>query len=121
VPQAAQPLLEAAVSVDPDDLSAAALLAMTYLALGSAEEAREVLSGLERRGAPDEMILPLLAQAHRETRDFGKALEAARRWISLDPGNSDAFRELSQTLLLQGNFDEAHEALARAIELEARN
>lgn len=118
VPEAAIPLLQAAISVDGRDLVGPALLAMAYLANGEAPRARELLDGLQTVGAPDLMVLPLMAQALRETQDVPRATEAARRWIELDPQNPNAYRELSQDLLLDGRFEEAHEALQRSWDLD---
>lgn len=119
VPEAAMPLLEAAISIAPDDPTPFALLAMACMSTGDPQRGRDILLDLERRGAPEEMILPLMAQAHRESADFARATEAAQRWVAVDPANPDAHRELSQSLLLQGKFDEAQEALTRALELDA--
>ncbi|MBM3464903.1 MAG: hypothetical protein FJX76_22625 [Armatimonadetes bacterium] len=117
VPQAAAPLLEAAVTVDPTDFSAGSLLALAYLEMKEHQRARHLLVELESRDAPPELVVPLLAQAYRENQEYARAADAARRWVAFDAENPDAHHELSQSLLLQGDLAAAERAPTRSLEL----
>ncbi|MFT3916114.1 MAG: tetratricopeptide repeat protein [Anaeromyxobacteraceae bacterium] len=117
-PARALPHLEAAAELAPDDAVALERAARAHLQAGAEEEALGYLRRLAEVPTGDRLLqaerLAHLAEVEERRGRPDAALEALRRALDLDPGNTGAFRRLARFEAERGDPAAVAEALAEA-------
>lgn len=121
--------LEAAQSLQPDDLETLRLVALASEGAGyelQAFEARRRLLELEQRPTAYRYVSAARLAFHPDVRErYPDALLLARQWIEraieLDPQDSEAHYLLACDYELSGNHDAARAAFLRAVEVDPGN
>lgn len=109
--------LEAALSVQPALLPAKATLIRALASSGQMDEARAVaMSAVQAHPDVAELHL-LLGNLLRVAEDFPGALRSLEQATALDPGSTETWVSLAQTLVATGRTIQAHAALKRALSL----
>jgi len=104
---------------DPRDRHAALRRAQAMLGLGRHRLARRVLRDGLRRAPGDPRAWDLLAAAELHLDDPAAAAEAAARALAIEPDYCPARYNLACALARLGRLDEALDALAAAVALDA--
>jgi adenylate cyclase len=105
---AARKLYERAIELDPRYAAPYAALAETYLHDWFMGDPRALDRAVElsEAGKDRDSSLPLvyeaLSSAHLFKRQHAEALEAARRWVEVEPGNAEAYANLAGIMHFSG-------------------
>ena len=117
----ARELYERAIELDQNYAAAYAGLALTYMhdwILGSSD-ALDHAYELAMTAEALDPTLPLVYEALGNVRLFRKqheeAVAAARQWIKIEPGNADAYANLAGALHLNGEHEQVHPLIEKAI------
>jgi tetratricopeptide (TPR) repeat protein len=106
---------EEAVKAYPDQASLRFELARAYVACGSNAKALGTLLSALEDGMEGPDLLRCLGIVRIKTEDFPGAIDAYRRAVELDPGDTDARKKLAGLYHAAGQTDLAREVLSQAI------
>src|SRR5579859_2252950 len=95
-------------------------LAMAYLRLNRADWGRDELQKLSQRDPQNPLYLYWLAKLEYDEREYTPAINKLRRVIEVDPNMLRAYNNLGLCYDSLGQFDEAIQSFARAIELKRK-
>ena len=109
--------LEAAVALDPADISTRCVLARACEESGDLDAAVEQLQGAVERDDSQARLFTLLGHLQLEREDIGSAYNALLKAVELDPSDADAHRGLAVLFLRAGNAERAEQAFRQAINL----
>lgn len=103
------------------ELERALDLAEEALDRGDPEAALDICERVLEKTSDHAGALFLTAEAHRDLRQIEQAEEFYRRVLQVNPGHSPSWSGLAGMLFDQLRFDEARNAICRAIRLDALN
>ncbi len=112
----AEATLKEVLAVDPESEDALTSLAFLYTDTGQFRAATELLEKVTARST-NPKLFAALGSAYEQARDYEKAVQAYRRAVELDKGNTEYVRLLGQNLVYAEQYDEAlaqYKALAAA-------
>jgi tetratricopeptide (TPR) repeat protein len=112
----AEDVLRGILKGDPDNEAAVEQLTQLLLDEGKSSEAVSLLESLTSR-APSPILLDLLGDAYTQTKDLGKAEQAYRKAVDLDPTELSHLRGLGQTLMAEEKYPDALVVYQKLIDL----
>ncbi len=112
----AEDVLRGILKGDPDNEAAIEQLTQLLLEEGKSSDAVSLLESLTSR-APSPTLLDLLGDAYTQTKDLGKAEQAYRRAVDLDPSELNHLRGLGQTLIAEEKYPDALVVYQKLIDL----
>jgi tetratricopeptide (TPR) repeat protein len=112
----AEDVLRGILKGDPDNEAAVEQLTQLLLDEGKSSDAVSLLEGLTSR-APSPILLDLLGDAYTQTKDLGKAEQAYRKAVDLDPTELSHLRGLGQTLMAEEKYPDALVVYQKLIDL----
>ncbi|MDO9080986.1 MAG: tetratricopeptide repeat protein [Desulfuromonadales bacterium] len=112
----AEPLYRKVLEFSPDSAAARNNLGFNFLLQGRAEEAVTILSGALALDTKNPRILANLATAYLLKGDKAKALQLFRQTV----GEAEAYNNIGYLYMTQSRWDEAENALRKALELSPR-
>lgn len=113
----AERVLRAVLSRDAEDKAAVEQLAQLFLDQNKAEAAISLLDSFLQH-APSADLYDRLGDAYAQAQNAGRAQQAYRRAVELEPEQSSHLHRLAQSLYVQGKNQEALEQYLRLVELE---
>lgn len=113
----AEEVLRSVLAQDPQNTSLLQQLTQSLLDQGKAEEAVKLLDGITQR-VPAADLFVLLGDAATQLRDLGRAEQAYRRAVELEPRQPEQRRKLAQCLMNQDKPEAALEQFQKLLEFE---
>ena len=112
----AEEVLRGVLKQDPENEAAVEQLTQLLLDEGKSSEAVSLLEKITNRSTSP-ALLDLLGDAYTQTHDLGKAEEAYRKAVDLDPSELSHQRGLAQTLLSEEKYSDALKAYQKLSDL----
>jgi tetratricopeptide (TPR) repeat protein len=112
----AEQVLRGILKDDPENEAAVEQLTQLLLDQGKATDAVALLEGLTKR-SPSPGLLDLLGDAYIQAKQLGKAEQAYRKAMALDPSELSHQRGLAQTLLAEEKYSDALAAYQKLADL----
>lgn len=112
----AEEVLRGVLKQDPENEAAVEQLTQLLLDEGKSSEAVSLLEKITNRSTSP-ALLDLLGDAYTQTHDLGKAEEAYRKAVDLDPSELSHQRGLAQTLLSEEKYSDALKAYLKLSDL----
>lgn len=112
----AEEVLRGVLKQDPENEAAVEQLTQLLLDEGKSSEAVSLLEKITNRSSSP-ALLDLLGDAYTQTHDLGKAEEAYRKAVELDPSELSHQRGLAQTLLSEEKYSDALKAYQKLSDL----
>ena len=112
--EAAVPLLERVIELDPTRVGSALALATAYLRVGRVDDGLAFLERMERMHEGEPMFPALRADAHRRRERYAEAADAARAALARDSSQWQLWLLAAETAELAGRCDDADSLAAAA-------
>jgi tetratricopeptide (TPR) repeat protein len=113
----AEEILRRVLEREPENDAVLDQLTRLWLDVGKTEEAIHLLEPIAAR-APRARLLALLGDAYAQKHEYGKAEQAFRRAVELEPADAEYHRKLAQALLGQEQLEQALEQFKRLAEID---
>ena len=117
----AQPLIEKALELEPNNLDALKIAGLVSIALVQIDEAISYFDRMLEIDPKNEVALITKSVAYMATGNYEKVIEASIKAMEVYPNNSDAYVPYGSALMNLGRFDEALDTFNKMLSMSPGN